>query len=271
MNDALSGVVAADTITKLGAESRAAVVVSGSHGGVYPAYLACRAGVRAVIFNDAGVGRDNAGIGCLGYCQALAVAAATVAHDSARIGDTQDMLQRGVISHVNELAKAAGCHPGMSCFDAAQVLTAAPLSIIEPQPYSEARTVVTGIAGSRQVICLDSVSLVLPEDADQIILTGSHGGLVGGDKAMALRIDASLAVYNDAGIGIDNAGIARLPVLDERGIAAATVAADSACIGDGVSTYSEGIISAVNETASILGGRTGMSARELVDLILAFD
>jgi hypothetical protein len=265
------GVVLADTITKLGAESYASVIVSGSHGGVYPAYLARRAGARAVILNDAGVGRDNAGIDSLGYGQALGMAAATVSYQSARIGDTADMLQRGVISHINELAEAAGCRVGMSCAEAAQILTTAGLSPVEPQPYSEARTVITGIAGNRQVICLDSVSLVQPEDADQIILTGSHGGLVGGDKAMALKVDALLAVYNDAGIGIDDAGIGRLPALDDRGIAAATVAADSARIGDGVSTYTEGVLSMVNETAAMLGGRAGMTARELVDLIMALD
>jgi hypothetical protein len=88
---------------------------------------------------------------------------------------------------------------------------------------------------------------------------------------MALKVDALLAVYNDAGIGIDDAGIGRLPALDDRGIAAATVAADSARIGDGVSTYTEGVLSMVNETAAMLGGRAGMTARELVDLIMALD
>ncbi|MET1047690.1 MAG: hypothetical protein ABWX70_13500 [Hyphomicrobium sp.] len=37
---------------------------------------------------------------------------------------------------------------------------------------------------------------------------------------------------NDAGIGADRAGVASLPILDSEEIAAATVAADSACIGD---------------------------------------
>ena len=41
------------------------------------------------------------------------------------------------------------------------------------------------------------------------------------------------SLFNDAGFGVDRAGAACLPLLDSDGIAAATVAADSACIGDG--------------------------------------
>jgi hypothetical protein len=58
----------------------------------------------------------------------------------------------------------------------------------------------------------------------------------------------------------NRAGAACLPLLDSDGIAAATVAADSACIGDGESTLTQGIISAVNETAYRLGARVGETA-----------
>ncbi|QJW95043.1 hypothetical protein [Frigoriglobus tundricola] len=69
--------------------------------------------------------------------------------------------------------------------------------------------------------------------------------------------------FNDAGFGADRAGAAALPLLDSDGIAAATVAADSACIGDGGSTLTQGIISAVNETAYRLGARVGATALEV--------
>ena len=39
----------------------------------------------------------------------------------------------------------------------------------------------------------------------------------------ALKYDVRCALYNDAGIGKDAAGTSRLPALDARGIAAATV------------------------------------------------
>ena len=69
-----------------------------------------------------------------------------------------------------------------------------------------------------------------------------------------------LVFFNDAGIGADRAGVASLPILDFEGIAAATVAAVSACIGDGKSTLTQGVISAVNETAHRLGVRVGETA-----------
>jgi len=45
-------ILTADSITRVGAEARGAVVVNGSHGGVYAAYLAAKLGVAAAIFND---------------------------------------------------------------------------------------------------------------------------------------------------------------------------------------------------------------------------
>lgn len=262
-------IVLADTITKSGPESLSAVIVSGSHGGVYPAYLACKAGAKAVILNDAGMGKDNAGIGCIDYCQSSGVAAATVAHNSARIGDTEDMMQRGIISAVNEIAAALGCRRDMSCTEAARLMEQAmDIKPLPGQAYAEARTTLSAESGKRRVLALDSVSLVQAEDIDQIILTGSHGGLVGGNPAMALRVDAFAAIYNDAGIGIDNAGISRLPALQERGIAAATVDCRSARIGNAHSTYYDGILSALNPTAERLGGKKGMPARVFVDQVL---
>ena len=72
------------------------------------------------------------------------------------------------------------------------------------------------------------------------------------------------ALYNDAGIGKDAAGISRLPALDARGIAAATVSAASERIGDARSSYEDGIISRVNTRAAALGLRDGMAARAFV-------
>ena len=50
-------------------------------------------------------------------------------------------------------------------------------------------------------------------------------------------------------IGIDEAGVSRLPALDARGIAAATVSAAGARIGDARSTYEDGVLSRVNTRA----------------------
>ena len=47
-----------------------------------------------------------------------------------------------------------------------------------------------------------------------------------------------------------------------HGIAAATVSTDSARIGDPLSTYQDGVLSALNDTAKSLGLRVGMPAQE---------
>jgi len=114
------------------------------------------------------------------------------------------------------------------------------------------------------VWALDSASLVLPEHGQAIVVTGSHGGLLGGKPETALKYDVRGALYNDAGIGIDEAGVSRLPALDARGIPAGTVSAASARIGDARSTYEDGIISRVNARSAALGLREGITAKEFV-------
>jgi hypothetical protein len=259
----MKGILAADTITKLPAEARGAIIVSGSHGGVYPGYLAAKAGARAAIFNDAGVGKDQAGIGSLPYLQALGIAAAAVSHLSCRIGDTADMFARGTVSHANDAAVSCGIREGMGCSQAAERLTRAVLSASTPPPIAEGRHEVRQ-GTRRRIVLIDSAAMVRPDDAGQIIITGSHGGLVGGDPAMALRVDGFAAVYSDAGIGIEKAGTTRLPALDRRGIAAFTVAAESARIGEALSIFEEGIISVVNETARRLGAEPGARAQDVI-------
>jgi hypothetical protein len=258
-----------DSATKLEAQHRDAVVVCGSHGGVYPAYLAAKAGLRAVILCDAGEGMDRAGIGCLYYCQALGMAAATVDTSTARIADAEDLHRRGRISHANAIAAAAGAEEGQSVAEAAERLRAARAWSSEPPPYREARSVIRDEPGRPRVIVMDSVSLVRPEDAGQIVLTGSHGALLAGRPDSAITAPVLAAAFNDAGVGIDNAGISRLPALDAQGIAGVTVAAMSARIGDGRSTYEDGVLSHVNAAAAARGAKPGMSARAFVDLLLA--
>ncbi|MBT4168291.1 MAG: hypothetical protein HOE05_09165, partial [Rhodospirillaceae bacterium] len=84
-------IVTAPTVTKLGPEHVDQVLIAGSHGGVYAGYLAAKAGARAIILNDAGGGLDGAGFASLPYLDDLGRPGATVAHDSARIGDGDDM------------------------------------------------------------------------------------------------------------------------------------------------------------------------------------
>lgn len=256
----------ADSVTKLGPEARGAVLVAGSHGGVYAAYLAAAAGLRGVVLNDAGIGLGQAGIAGLAYLDGLGIAAATVGHLTARIGDGRDMMARGRLRRVNEAAHRLGCAPAMRCAEAGERLREAPLAATAPPPYEEARILLRHEAGEPPVWGLDSNALVRPEDAGAVIITGSHGGLLGGRPETAIRVAALAAVYNDAGIGIDEAGMSRLPALDARGIAGATVAAASARIGEARSSWETGRLSAVNATARAWGAAVGMSVPDFARL-----
>lgn len=261
----LPPVLIADSITRVGTEAAGAVVINGSHGGIYAAYLAAKLRVAAAVFNDAGVGRDQAGVAGLDYLAGLSIPAAAVGHDTARIGDGSDMIDRGVITHGNSLAITLGCRPGMTCRDAAAALQQALPSGDEPPPALEAAFLL--IAEPPAVWALDSASLVGAEHAGAIVVTGSHGGILGGRPDTALKVNALAALFNDAGIGIDEAGVTRLPALESRGIAAGTVAATSARIGDARSTYEDGILTRVNQRAAALGIGPGMTAREFVEIV----
>src|SRR6478672_5953736 len=171
-----ASIVIADSITRVGPEAAGAVVVNASHGGVYAAYLAVKLHAAAAIFNDAAVGRDRAGIGGLDYLEDFGIAAATVGHDTARIGDGADMMARGVITHANGLAASLGVRRGQSCRDAAAALQRAQRTDRAPPESLEAAFLL--IAETPQVWALDSASLVLPEHSDSIVVTGSHGGLL---------------------------------------------------------------------------------------------
>ncbi len=66
------------------------------------------------------MGRDGAGIAALDHLQALGLAACTVGHAGARIGDARSTLDDGIISHVNAQAAALGIAAGQSCRQACE-------------------------------------------------------------------------------------------------------------------------------------------------------
>jgi len=106
-----------DSITELGPRDAGCVAVSGSHGGVSSARFALAARPLLSVFNDAGGGKDGAGFAGLAMLQAQGLAACTVAHSSARIGDARSTLNDGIISATNPLAAALGIAPGQRCTD----------------------------------------------------------------------------------------------------------------------------------------------------------
>ncbi len=103
-----------DSITELQAADAGCLAVSGSHGGLSSARYALAARPLLTVFNDAGVGKDAAGIAALDFLQGHGLAACTVAHSSACIGQAQSTLHSGVVNHANALAAALGVHAGMA-------------------------------------------------------------------------------------------------------------------------------------------------------------
>lgn len=265
-----SKIVVANSVTTLGDECFGHVVLAGSHGATYAAFLAVKSGALGIILNDAGFAKDDSGISGGKYCDSLGVPFATVGSDSCRIGDGESMRNEGIISYVNNTAKLLGVEKGMPAILAANKLTLAKVSDKISEEYSEARKELTSSESKREIILMDSISLVTEKDRDKIVVSGSHGGMLGKDPKTAMKHDAFAGFFHDGGIGKGAAGITRLEPLNARGIIAATVDGMSARIGDGESVYNDGVISHFNSEAEKLGCQVGMRLKIFIDRINKF-
>lgn len=115
-----------DGVAKLPSEADGAVVVGGSNAAIPAAYISAKAGVRAAIHHDCGIGRDEAGVSGLLWAEQHGMAMAAVATDSARVGDGADMLERGIISRANGIAAKCGVENGHTVVHAVVLLKSAP-------------------------------------------------------------------------------------------------------------------------------------------------
>ena len=257
-----------DSVTKLAPEDAGKVLVAASHGGVYAAYLAAKGRAGGVILNDAGGGLEDAGFGGLAWADGFGMPAATVDCWSARIGDGRDMIANGRISHCNAAAARAGVTVGMAAADAAASMLAAEMWTGAPPDLPESRFEISVAADGTRVIGCDSASLIRDEDAGQIVVCASHGGLLANAKGYVLKAPVYGVVLNDAGRGKDDAGVARIFAAADMGVAAGAVAAASARIGDARSAWETGVISCVNDLAAKAGGAVGMTTQEFVAVLL---
>lgn len=266
------------SVTELTEESLGTHVIVGSHGGAPSGLRALKCGVASLICHDAGIGLDEAGVAALGVLGAHGIPTAAVDHDTARIGDPADMLVRGILSRVNAPAAELGLSAGMPVTDAAALLEAGAAAragerAVSPDGEEFRRLYIEAEVeqGMTPVLItiVDSASAVQTEDDGAIVVTGSHGGLPGNLSEKALKARPLLVAFSDAGIGIEEAGVRRLPILADLGVAAVCVDAGSARIGDGLSTYQTGILSAVNAPAERLGARAGMPLREFISHVIA--
>ena len=192
----MNEVIALDSITDGTQANRGQVVVCGSHGGRFTAAIASRLGLRAVLFFDAGFGLNRAGVAGVDALGDIGMAAAAMDVGSAPIGNATKALECGRLSMANPPAIALGLMPGMLVAEAVERLGKADLTTKTMPAIAETSGLVT-ISDEVSVHMLDSASMVAPEHAGEIVVTGSHGGLVGGNPARALKADARFAAFND--------------------------------------------------------------------------
>lgn len=243
------------------------VIVCGSHGGDTAALFGAASGAKGLILNDAGGGKDGAGFAGLAAVEAYQVAAATVSYQSARIGSGPDTWESGVISRVNRWAREAGVEPGQRVPEAARRLAewSAPADRERPETPADRPPRIVA-EGPPRILALDSASMVDESCVGVVVITGSHGGVTGGRP---VRAAVAAAFFNDAGVGKEDAGVSRLPLLDDLAIPGGTVDCNTAIIGDGWDTYASGILSRVNQTARKFGLSEGRSLREAVQTLAA--
>ncbi|MGW5381522.1 hypothetical protein [Nocardia sp. NPDC003963] len=101
-----------DSIAFAGPRHRGDILVTGSHGGTSAGEYAASFGVAVVVCNDAGIGKNRAGVAGLAAVAGRAIAGVAVSHDSARIGDGTDVWEHGVVSYVNDVARRDGIRVG---------------------------------------------------------------------------------------------------------------------------------------------------------------
>ena len=217
---------------------------------------------KGVIAHAAGVGKNDAGISGLGALEAADIPGAAAATDSCRISDGNDLYANGVVGHLNRCAETLGIAVGMTVQAAAQRMLQRQRAHTGPQP--EIETLVESANG--RILAMGSVSFIRPEHHDDVICAGSNFSVA--SAGYSTRFPVRGVICNDAGQGKDAAGIAGLALAADHGLPAAAVAAHSAEIGSGVSTYRDGVVSALNPQAQRLGIREGMTATQAASLML---
>jgi hypothetical protein len=103
-----------------------------------------------------------------------------------------------------------------------------------------------------RVVIMDSITKVTPEDK------GASSG------EFALEVPLKLVLFNDAGVGKNDAGIAALAMLAKRGVASASISHTSGMIGDAQDMWDHGVISRVNPQAAALGLVVGKDVKSQV-------
>jgi hypothetical protein len=253
-------IVAVDSAYDVRPENRDRdVVVNASYCGVLPARFLGEQAPRAAIGVDCAIGLDGAGIAGLWYLEALAIPAATADVATIELGDGIDLYETGVLSRLNAPAAACGVEAGMTAREAAALLLERDPEPQRADEVTHRTTVHRDEASGREIVCTDSIAFGLAGDRDRNVLcTAGHTGR---SAVPYLRDVAPHGfICSDGGRGKNDAGIAGLAIVEADGLAGATVDARTARMGDGLSTYEDGVISAANALARNRGVEVGQPA-----------
>lgn len=257
------GLILLDSLGDLQPDNTSPIFVCASHCGDNGAFAQKlkNCGVEAVFLNNAGIGKNQAGISGLAHYEAADILACAVDHNSAEIGVARDTWNSGVISHTNGQAIAAGIQIG----DTVQEAVARISPKINTSSWSEKNIDPLQTGGENQptkvdikkqthiqldgktITVTDSITFLNESNAGDVVVCGSHGGVSAGHYAQKHRLRA--VFFNDAGIGKNNAGIKSLDSLNNLGILACTVDCMSAEIFNGQDALDNGIISVCNQLA----------------------
>jgi hypothetical protein len=200
----------------------------------------------------------------LPLAQRFGVPAAAIATMTAGLSRGMTLVT-GAVSRMNEAAAALGVRAGQTGGEAAKLMLRAPrgqpcnLHGIIDESIHEVE-----IGGAGRIFAVWSFARVKGEHPQDVFCVASHAGKVMADYARQVRPRGLIA--NDAGRGLDDSGIDGLEAM--AATPAAAVSTDSARIGDALSTYRDGVISAANAAARAIGVRVGMTAKEAALLML---
>jgi uncharacterized protein YunC (DUF1805 family) len=289
LNDNLSrmelpaGVVLLDSLGDLQLDNTSPILVCGSHcgdNGTFARKLK-NCNVKAVFLNNAGVGKNQAGISGLTYYQTENILACAVDHNSAEIGIAHDAWNSGIISHTSIQAEEAGINVGDSVKEAVSKIIN---SITSPSKTLKNKDVIslaneekedtskadlkkqtqTQVDGVK-IIVTDSITFLNKKNSGDIVVCGSHGGISAGHYALKHGVKA--VFFNDAGIGKNNAGVKSLELLNDAGILACTVNCMSAEIFNGHDSLNYGIVSVCNRLAKSRNIKENMTVKEAIKRI----
>lgn len=241
------------------------VLVTASYIGVLPARLVHEHLPRAVIGFDGGAGPQGANIAGLWYFEALNIPAAAVDVMTVILGDGVDVYRHGRISFLNRPAADCGVRVGMPAHEAARLMLDRDPGT--PGAYQVTnRRVMHEAANGRQIVVTDSIVFGTEADRRNVLVTAGHTGRSGARHIIKVRPFGFIC--SDGGKGREDGGITGLAMVEKDGLAGATVDARRARMGDGLSSYHDGVISAVNALAAAAGVRVGMPAAEAAALLV---